>query len=84
MKITPLRDMILLEADKPKNQTESGILIAEDWKSLPPTGDVISVGPDVTGINPGDKVLFNRYGSIIIEGEQRLCQQSHILGVING
>jgi co-chaperonin GroES (HSP10) len=75
--------MILLEAEKPKSQTESGILITEDWKSLPPTGKILSVGPDVNGLKADDMVLFNRYGSIIVEGDKRLCQQSHILGVIN-
>lgn len=84
MKITPLRDMILIEAEKPKNQTESGILISEDWKSLPPEGTVISVGPDVVGIKAGDRVMFNRYGSVILDKQLRICQQSHIYGVING
>jgi co-chaperonin GroES (HSP10) len=84
MKIQPLRDNVFLEADKPKNQTESGLLISEDWKSLPHAGTVISVGPDVVGIKAGDRVSFHRYGSIIIEKDLRICQQTHIYGVING
>ena len=84
MKIKPLRDNVLLEADKPAKQSASGILIQEDWKSVPPTGRVLAIGPDCEGISVGDTVLFNRYGSITVEDDIRLCQMSHILGVLNG
>lgn len=73
---------MLIKADKPKDKTESGLLIQEDWKSLPPKGTVLAVGPLVTVVKPGDRVLFERYASIILEDEERLCKQSHLLAIL--
>jgi co-chaperonin GroES (HSP10) len=41
----PTKDIILVEADKAAEKTASGFYIKEDWKSLPPTGTVLAVGP---------------------------------------
>lgn len=78
MTITPLRDVVLIKTDKPKAQTATGLYIQEDWKTLPPTGTVIATGPDVQNVKPGDRVLFGRYGTVILEDDLRLCQESHI------
>jgi len=43
----PTKDIVLIKADKPKEATASGILLAETWKTYPHTGEVIAVGPDV-------------------------------------
>lgn len=86
----------MVDADKPKTQTASGIYITEQWKSLPPFGTVLAIGPDVKNRDlVGEKVLFERYGAIKIElpnedgthvvennSTLRLCKESHILGVV--
>ena len=74
---------MLLKADKPRKQTKSGILISEDWKTLPPKGEVLAVGPLVKQVKPGDRVLFERYASIILENDERLCKEGHIFGMID-
>jgi co-chaperonin GroES (HSP10) len=79
MKISPTRDVILIKADKPKGESESGILLAEEWKSLPLTGEVLAVGPDVTDAKVGDRVGFNRYASVVLEGDNRLINQKQLL-----
>jgi chaperonin GroES len=86
----PFRDLVLIEADTPNNQTQSGLLIQETWKTLPPTGKVLAVGPEVTSVKTGDKVVFERYGAImgyldpndIDVKNHRLCKESHLLAVI--
>lgn len=78
----PTKDIILIKVDAPKEQTASGIFIKEDWKSLPPFGEVLAVGPDVTGVEVGDRVLFERYGSLVLNKEERLCKESHILAKV--
>jgi co-chaperonin GroES (HSP10) len=80
----PTRDLVLVEADAVKDRTESGLFIQEDWKTLPPTGVVISIGDAVTEVKPGDRVVFERYGSVTYNKTQKLCKESQILGVING
>lgn len=78
-----LRDLVLIRADKPKDKTDSGILIVEEWHSLPPTGTVLAVGPKVEEVVVGDRVMFERYGSIIVNNDERLCQEKHIMGVFD-
>lgn len=79
----PLYDLVLIEADKPRERTVSGLLVVEEWKTLPPTGTVVDVGPDVTLVKKGDRVVFERYGSVIYDKEKRLCKESQIMGVVN-
>lgn len=78
----PTRDIVLVRADDVKEKTDSGIYIKQDWKTLPPTGTVSAVGPDVKTVKPGDRVVFERYASVILEDGFRLCKESHILGII--
>ena len=78
----PLRDLILIKADKEHTETGSGILIVKDWVTLPLTGKVISVGTLVESVKPGDRVMFERYGSVILEDDERICKESHIIGVL--
>ena len=78
----PLRDLILIKADKEQTETGSGILIVKDWVTLPLTGKVISVGTLVESVKPGDRVMFERYGSVILEDNERICKESHIIGVL--
>ena len=79
----PLSDRVLVEVAPPKDKTASGLYIQEDWKTLPPLGTVKAIGPDVTTVEVGDKVIFERYASIIMEDKNmRMCQESHILAKV--
>lgn len=78
----PVRDLVLIQADSAKTQTESGILVQEEWKTLPLIGEILEVGPQVTQVKKGDRVTFNRYSSIILEKDQRLCKESQISGIL--
>lgn len=77
--IQPLRDVILIKADKAQKSTDSGLLISEDWKTLPLTGTVLAIGPQVTDVAIGDRVGFARYASIILPDDERLCNQRHLI-----
>ena len=82
----PTKDIVLIKADKPKEATASGILLADTWKTYPHTGEVIAVGPDVVGDLVGKQVIFERYGAIRVleEAEDlRMCKESHVLAIIN-
>ena len=79
---TPLRDLVVIEVDESKKQTASGLLIHEEWETLPPTGTVLAVGPEVTEVQPGDRVLFERYGAIMPLGKNspiRVCKENGIM-----
>lgn len=77
MTINPLADLVLIKVDPVKKQTSSGLYVQQEWKSLPPTGAIQAIGPDVTKVKVGEKVLFDRYASIILEDDLRLAKESH-------
>lgn len=81
--LNPSADLVLIKVDKRPDQTSSGLYIQEDWKTLPPTGVVLAIGPLVSIVAVGDKVLFERYASVILENDERLCKESHILARIS-
>lgn len=83
---TPLGDVVIIKVDQPKTQTDSGILVKEDWKTLPPTGIVVGVGSGVqtNDFGIGDRVVFERYSAITLEDDLRLCRVKHVLAVKNG
>jgi len=57
----PLHDRVLVLADEPDKKTKSGIYVHREWKQLAHTGLVKNVGAEVTEVNKGDRVHFNRY-----------------------
>jgi len=80
----PLNDLVLVEADKVESRTASGLYIKEDWKTLPPKGTVVAVGSKVTQVKEGDRVVFERYGSVVYEKQLRLCKENQIMAVLDG
>lgn len=84
MTLIPQRDLVLIKADKAIEKSKTGLLVKEDWKSLPLQGKVLETGPKVTNVKSGDRVLFGRYASVILGDDERLCKASHIFGVIHG
>jgi co-chaperonin GroES (HSP10) len=57
--LEPLDDYLVLE---PLDETElpSGLIVPSNEATLVRSGIVAAVGPEVTAIEPGDKVLFPR------------------------
>ena len=78
-----LRDLVLIQADKPKEKSDIGLFKVEEWKTLPATGVILAVGPQVTEVKVGERVQFERYASIILEDDKRLCKESMIFGVFD-
>jgi co-chaperonin GroES (HSP10) len=75
--------LVLVKMDQPPEIDENGIYKMEEWKSLPPTGEVISVAKDVTFCKKGDRVFFERYGAIPTpEDGIRLCREDQIFQVL--
>ena len=77
----PVGDILLIRVDPPKSETASGIIIKEDWKTLPPVGEVLSVGNLVKNAHPGDRVVFERYSSVTLDEDLRLCRDANILAL---
>ncbi|HZQ16400.1 MAG TPA: hypothetical protein VFA82_06470 [Gaiellaceae bacterium] len=75
--LEPLDDFIVVE---PLDESElpSGLIVPANEAAQVATGIVASVGPDVSAIEPGDKVLFPRGAGY----EVRLVRSSHRVRVL--
>jgi chaperonin GroES len=78
----PIFDRVLIKADPVADKTKSGLLLQENWKTLPLMGEVLAVGDSVTSVKPGDRVSFMRYATIILEDDERLCTERHIYATL--
>jgi chaperonin GroES len=77
MTLEPLDDWIVVE---PLDETETaaGLIVPVNEASQTRTGIVAAVGPEVEGIDPGDKVLFARGAGY----EVRLARAAHRVRVL--
>ena len=75
--LEPLDDFIVVE---PLDESElpSGLIVPANEAAQVRSGIVASVGPDVTLVEPGDKVLFPRDAGY----EVRLARSSHRVRVL--
>jgi co-chaperonin GroES (HSP10) len=75
--LEPLDDYIVLE---PLDETElpSGLIVPSNEAMQVRLGIVAAVGPDVSAIEPGDKVLFPRDAGYDV----RLARSSHRVRVL--
>jgi chaperonin GroES len=79
-----LRDLVFIQLDDESNQTASGIYLKKTWDTIPPTGTVTAVGPDVKDVKVGDHVIFMNYASIDSDqADIRIVKEEHVLGVID-
>jgi co-chaperonin GroES (HSP10) len=75
--LEPLDDYLVVE---PLDDTEtaSGLIVPVNEAAQCRTGIVAAVGTDVTGVDPGDKVLYPRDAGF----EVRLARSSHRVRVL--
>ena len=95
MQIKPILDHILIEPIKEDEKTKTGILLPDTAeKERPEQGKIIACGPgkkDKTGkfiplvVNPGDKVLFTKYGPTEIKVDNKeylIAKEEDILAIL--
>jgi chaperonin GroES len=58
--IEPLDHFVLIEPVDDETETHAGLIIPASSDSSCISGVVVSIGEDVQGITPGDKVLYPR------------------------
>ena len=75
--LEPLDDHVVVQ---PLDETETatGLIVPINEAAQCATGIVASIGPDVTGVEPGDKVLYPREAGY----EVRLVRSSHRVRVL--
>jgi co-chaperonin GroES (HSP10) len=82
----PLTNYIVVWVDQDTSEkTEGGLFKpAIASKERPDTGEVVLCGPDVTGLQPGDRISFVRYAgkTIVIDGHSySIMKDGEVYGV---
>ncbi len=94
MKVTPLRDKILVKRIEEEERTKGGILIPDTAKEKPQLGLVVAVGKGrllddgkvvPLEVKEGQKVIFAKYAGteIKLNGEEHLIlSEDEVLGIV--
>jgi chaperonin GroES len=94
LKIRPLDDRVVVEADEAEEKTAGGILLPDTAKQKPQRGRVLAVGPGklmdngqraTLAVAKGDVVIYGRYAGNDIEVERReikILRESDILAKV--
>ena len=94
MKLKPLDDRVVVQPLEAEEKTAGGIVLPDAAKEKPQRGKVLAVGPGrlldsgervAVGVQPGDEVLFGKYGGtdIEVEGEDvKILREADILAKI--
>lgn len=94
MELKPLHDRVVVRPLESETRSPSGIVIPDNAKEKPTTGEVLAVGPgrrtedgttlSVT-VRPGERVLFGQYAGqkIKVDGtEVTILREEDILAII--
>lgn len=96
MKFRPLQDKILVQPSTAETRSKGGIIIPENAKEKPTTGEVLAVGPgkilpDGTiapmDVKKGDVVIYGMYAGTEVEldgAKLRIISQDDVFGVHEG
>lgn len=80
-RIRPLGKQVLVRPDEKRTQTDSGILLPDNVREEPHGwGKVAAVGPDVKGIQAGDRVFFSIHAGTAVgldDVMHRLITEDH-------
>lgn len=61
--ITPLADRVVAVREVAETKTSSGLYLPETAKEKPVAAVVQAVGPDVTGVKKGDRIVYKEYST---------------------
>jgi len=81
IKLTPLKDRVLVRPHEAEVKTTSGIIIPESAQEKPQKGTVVAAGEgkkdEPMTVKPGDVVLYGKYAGteIRFEGEDYLIMR---------
>jgi len=86
--LNPKRLQVIAVPDTAKTQSEGGILLAEQGAEKPKTAVVVAVGPEVIGIEVGERICYRAYAAdeIKLDGKDYLIidEDDVIAGVVEG
>jgi len=88
LKFRPLSDRVLIKADDAEDVSRGGIIIPDNAKEKPDSGEVVAVGPGKPEwpltVKVGDTVLYGKHSGTQItvqENEYVILRESEVLAI---
>lgn len=83
--LVPLADYVVIEQEKAQTRTASGLYLPENAAEKPKIAKVLAVGPRVTDIKVGDRVVYGGYTNTAVKIESTefiLVKQDDVYAVV--
>lgn len=94
MELKPLHDRVVVRSLDPETRSPGGIVIPDNAKEKPTTGEILAVGPGritqeganiPTSVRVGERVLFGQYAGqkVKVNGEEvTILREEDILAIV--
>jgi co-chaperonin GroES (HSP10) len=86
MQFKPLKDKVLVAENNSETKSESGIIFVDDTSIRESkTGTVLAIGPDVTEVQIGDKILLDWSKASVVkigDAQRVVLKQSDIVAIL--
>jgi len=86
VKVQPLADYVVAQAEEAKSQTASGLYLPTNTAEKPKVAKVVAVGAGVTEVKVGDRIIYKSYSptEVKVDGvEYLLVKQEDVLATVN-
>ncbi len=83
--ITPLADYVVARQEAAQTKTASGLFLPDNAGEKPKIANVVAVGPVVSDVKIGDKIIFGGYSNtdIKVDGvEYMLIKSENIFAIL--
>lgn len=80
--LTPTSNRVLVQLNSAADKMEGGLFIPASSQDQPQDGTVLSVGPKVTEIKVGDRVLISKFAALEIERNTYLLTEDEVLAIV--
>jgi chaperonin GroES len=85
IKVQPLADYVVAQAEQAKTKTASGLYLPEKSSEKPKVATIVAVGKDATQVKVGDRIIYKSYSptEVKVDGEEYLLvKEEDILATV--
>jgi chaperonin GroES len=83
--IKPLADRVVAVREEAQTKTASGIYLPEASKEKPVIAKVVAIGPNVTSLKVGDRIVYKEYSTTelkVDDAEYLIVKEDDVLATI--
>ncbi|HJP96846.1 MAG TPA: co-chaperone GroES [Candidatus Saccharimonadales bacterium] len=85
VKVHPLADYVVAQAEEAKTKTASGLYLPQNAAEKPKVAKVVAMGPKVESVGLGDRIIYKSFSptEVKVDGEEYLLvKEEDILATV--